>query len=324
MDPHELGGPDRVVKVLGAMERHMNNVSGFKRGHARGVAFRGSFEATPQAAALTTAEHLQGERVDCVVRVSNGGSSPYLPDRETPRRGNTLGIAVRFELASGDHTNWTGLSTQAFPPRTPDDFAAMVSAQRAELPGGLPNPLRLLAFLAPRPYALAGIKAAATLAPPVSFATARFDGLHAFYLVDAAGQRRAFRFRWMPLAGIQAIDPEDDVNLPPQYLVSEMKQRVARAPVAWRLVFQLADRDDPTDDVTRRWPESRELVEAGQLVIDREHEDPAEVDAWVFDPTRMPPGIELSQDPLLHFRSEAYAESHRRRTSETRPAIRPE
>jgi catalase len=158
----------------------------------------------------------------------------------------------------------------------------------------------------------------------VSFATARFDGLHAFYLVDAAGQRRAFRFRWMPLAGIQAIDPEDDVNLPPQYLVSEMKQRVARAPVAWRLVFQLADRDDPTDDVTRRWPESRELVEAGQLVIDREHEDPAEVDAWVFDPTRMPPGIELSQDPLLHFRSEAYAESHRRRTSETRPAIRPE
>ncbi|MEA2191841.1 MAG: catalase [Solirubrobacteraceae bacterium] len=322
--PQELGGPERVVAVLGAMERHMNNVRGYKRGHARGVAFRGSFHATPEVAAYTTAEHLQGDPIDCTVRVSNGGSSPYLPDRETPKRGNTLGMAVRFELASGDHTNWTALNTAAFPPRTPDDFRAMVSAQRAELPGGLPNPLRLLAFLAPRPYAVAGIKAAATLEPPLSFATARFNGLHAFFLVDAEGRRRAFRFRWLPLAGIRAMDPKDDVETPPQYLVSEIKQRVERGPVAWKLVFQLADPGDPTDDVTKQWPEDRELLEAGELVIDRLHEDPELVDGWVFDPTRMPPGIELSDDPLLHFRSEAYAESHRRRTSEQRPAIKPE
>ena len=42
VQPQELGGPERVVKVLGAMEQHMNNVTGFKRGHARGVAFRGA------------------------------------------------------------------------------------------------------------------------------------------------------------------------------------------------------------------------------------------------------------------------------------------
>ena len=49
MNPRELGGPDRVVKVLGAMERFMNNVPGYKRGHARGVAFRGHFRATRSA-----------------------------------------------------------------------------------------------------------------------------------------------------------------------------------------------------------------------------------------------------------------------------------
>jgi catalase len=324
MDPQELGGPERVVKVLAGMEKHMNNVTGYRRGHARGVAFRGSFQATPEAAALTTAEHLQGDRIDCVVRLSNGGSSPYLPDRTGPKTGNTLGHAVRFELGSGDHTDWTALNLAAFPAHTPDDFGAMVSAQRGELPGGLPNPLRILAFLAPRPRAVRGIQAGATLRPPASFATARFSGFHAYRLVDPDGQRRAFRFRWMPVAGLADMDPEDHVNLPPQYVVSEIKQRVARAPVAWTLVLQLAAPDDPTDDVTRLWPESRELVEAGRLVIDREHEDPDEVDAWVFDPTRMPPGIELSDDPLLHFRSEAYAESHRRRTHEQRPSILPE
>jgi catalase len=37
----------------------------------------------------------------------------------------------------------------------------------------------------------------------------------------------------------------------------------------------------------------------------------------------MPPGIEPSDDPVLHLRSEVYWESHRRRCSETRPTIRP-
>ena len=324
MNPQELGGPDRVVKVLGAMERHMNAVPGYKRGHARGVAFRGAFRATPQVAALTTAEHLQGERIDVVVRTSNGGASPYLPDRAGAKRGNPLGLGVRFELPSGGVTTWTALSLAAFPPTTPDDFHAMVSAQRAELPGGLPNPLRLAAFILPRPRALAGIKAAATLTPPASFATARFNGFHAYYLVDAEGRRRAFRFRWMPGAGLADMDPAEDKLLPPQYLVSEIKQRVAAGPVSWRLVFQLAAPEDPVDDLTQLWPEDRKLVDAGELVIDRLHEDQDLVDSYVFDPTLMPPGIELSGDPLLHFRSEAYAESHRRRTSESRPAILPE
>ncbi|MGH2943847.1 MAG: catalase [Solirubrobacteraceae bacterium] len=323
--PQELGGPERVVKVLGAMERYMNNVPGFRRGHARGVAFRGHFTPTPEAGALTTAQLFGGDRIEAVVRLSNGGASPYLPDRLSGTRGNPLGIGVRFELPSGDHSTWTALNLAAFPPRTPDDFLAMVTQTRAALPGGAPNPLLMLAFLAPRlPWTLPGLKAAASLAPPKSFATARFNGFHAYHLVDADGRRRAFRFRFVPVAGIEDIDPADDTVLPPQYVLSEIKQRVERAPVAWQLVLQIAQEDDPTDDLRRQWPEDRPLVVAGRLVIDRLHEDQELVDGYVFDPTRMPPGIELSDDPLLHFRSESYWESHRRRSAETRPAILPE
>jgi catalase len=116
----------------------------------------------------------------------------------------------------------------------------------------------------------------------------------------------------------------DDKLLPPQYLLSEIRRRVARGPVAWDLVFQLAEPGDPTDDLTRRWPKERPLVTAGRLELDRIHEDPVALDGLVFDPTVVPPGIELSNDPVLHFRSEAYAASHERRSSETKPAITPE
>ena len=44
----------------------------------------------------------------------------------------------------------------------------------------------------------------------------------------------------------------------------------------------------------------------------------------MFDPTLVPPGIELSDDPVLHFRSESYIESQKRRLSETKPVIKPE
>ncbi len=303
----------------------MNNVPGYKRGHARGVAFHGHFTPTPEVAQLTTAELFQGERIATVARLSNGGSSPYLADRVSAKRGNPLGLGVRFMLPSGDYTSWTALNLAAFPPHTPDDFHAMVTNTRAALPGGSPHPLRMLAFLAPRmPWVLPGIRAAAQLAPPLSFATTRFNGFHAYYLVDADGRRRPFRFRWMPVAGVANMDPADETVLPPQYLVSEIKQRVERAPVAWKLVFQMAQDGDVTDDLTRLWPESRPQVVAGQLVIDRLHEDQELVESWVMDPTRMPAGIALSDDPLLHFRSEAYWESHRRRTAERKPAIVPE
>ena len=66
--------------------------------------------------------------------------------------------------------------------------------------------------------------------------------------------------------------------LPPQFLISEIKQRVAREPVAWDLVFQLAEPGDPTDDMTKHWPETRPQITAGRLVVETIHEDQDEVE----------------------------------------------
>jgi catalase len=320
----ELGGPERVKRLMFVMENYLGFVPGFRRAHARGVGFRGEFTATPQACALTTAEHMQGETVEAVVRLSNGSGNPYFVDRTSSAKGSVLGLAVRFELPSGGHTAWAALNITTFPARKPDDFIGLSSARRKALPGGLPNPLRFLAFLALHPQCVPGLRQILGVATTQSFATAGFNGLHAYYAVDADGRRQPFRYRWSPAAGIAGMSEQDDRLLPPQYLVSEIKQRVAREPVAWDLVFQLGEPGDPVDDLTKLWPNERRQIRIGRLVVNRLHEDQDHVDGLVFDPTVVPPGIELSDDPVLHFRSESYAESHHRRSSETKPAIRAE
>jgi len=82
----------------------------------------------------------------------------------------------------------------------------------------------------------------------------------------------------------------------------------------------VAEPGDPVDDPSQVWPAERERVDAGTIVLtgpdtERETGD----DVLVFDPTRVVDGIELSDDPVLRFRTLAYSESVRERTGRTRP-----
>lgn len=318
-DPKELGGPQRVDRTLSLMETYQGAMAGFRRGHPRGIGLRGHFTATSEVAALTTAEHLQGDRIETVVRLSNGNSSPWAGDRKA-----VLGMGVRFELAWGAIATWAALTIARFPAGTPDAFNEMTFAQRRNKKGQL-NPLLVLKHVVTHPNCVPGVLAILKAPTMQSFAKARFNGLHAYYLVDGDGRRHAFRYRWIPAEDFAGLSDEQARRFPPQYLLSEIRQRVAQAPVRWKLVFQMAAPDDPLDDVTKQWPEDRPLVTAGELVLDRVHEDPAFVELLNFDPLGVPPGIEPSDDPILRFRSEAYKESLRRRTSgETRPAVMPE
>jgi catalase len=303
---------DIVDEAMSVMEKYTGVVPGYRRAHPRGIGLRGTFTATPEAAALTTAEHMQGEPVDVVVRLSNAMGSPYAPDRRSARHGAVLGLAVRFELPAGGYSTWGAPNITAFPAQKPDQFVAITKGQK--------NPLRLIPFALLHPRSVPALIGLVMVPATASFATTRFDGLHTYYLIDAEGERRPFRYRWIPDAGIQgpAGDP------PPQYLTSEIEERVARGPVSWSLVFQMAEDGDPLDDVRRRWPEGRRQVPAGRLVLDRVHEDQDLVEGYVFSPAHVPAGIELSGDPILRFRPDVYAESHRRRTAETKPPVRAE
>jgi catalase len=309
-----------VDQGMSVMERYTGVVPGYRRAHSRGYGFCGYFEATPEVAELTVAEHLQGVRVPTVVRLSNAAGSPYAPDLNSPRHGATLGLAIAFELTSGGRTTWGAPNLSSFPARTAQEFVTLTTALRRGKFTHRPNLFRLLAFAIRNRHTIPGLRSLLCHPPVRSFAATQFNGLHAYYLVHADGTRQAFRYHWVPTVEGQRNVTRGNAGIwPPQYLIEELKQRIKRGPVQWDLVFDLAKDGDPTNDQTARWPASRPKLKAGVLTLTEEHPDQATVERMVFDPTNVPRGIECSDDPLLAYRSLIYQESHARRTSEAMP-----
>lgn len=101
-------------------------------------------------------------------------------------------------------------------------------------------------------------------------------------------------------------------NRSPDYLEDELIERLSKGPVAFQLTVILGQEGDPTDDPASAWPEDRERIVVGHLSITGVADEKSQ--EYVFDPTVVPAGIECSEDPILNFRHDAYAESHSRRS----------
>lgn len=301
-------------EAVAAFEGRFGAHDGFRRLHAKGWLYRGTFTATPAAASLTRAAVFAGDTVPVVARFSNGGGDPTVPDHAPDVRG----LAVTFSRGAGAF-DIVAQSAPRFPVRS---LARMVEFVRAneQSPVGL---ARLAAFVAKDPLTvLPALKAdAGVLKPPASYAEQRYFGVHAFGWVDAQGERRFVRYTWEPAAGVRFLSGAEAKAQGADYLHDELDQRITAGPVRFTLKVQIAADGDRTDDPTVQWPASREVIDAGTLEVTApETERETGDDILVFDPTRVVDGIELSDDPVLRIRSQVYSESVRRRTGISRPA----
>jgi catalase len=281
----------------------INEISGVHPGHraahAKGTLMTGTF--TGAGTDLTTARHLQEEPVRVTARFSNGGGDPGIPDYAREGRG----MAVKFYLPDGAKTDIVALTLPCFFVRTPEDFLEFTRARK--------DPERLMPdWLGAHPEALMAIQAALSANPPASYATCVYNSIHSYRWIDADGGSRFVRYRWEPEAGVAALSPEDAKARGRDYLQEDL---VARGESAFRLKAIVAADEDAVDDPTVAWPEEREQVEVGRLVVEGpELERERDGDILVFDPTRVIDGIELSDDAILRFRGPAYSVSVERRS----------
>jgi catalase len=307
--------PPDAQAAIRAIDETFGRHDGNRVVHAKGVLCRGTFVPTPAAARLTRAEHMQGANIPVTVRFSNGSGDPQADDRAP----EALGMATKFYLPDGARTDIVALTLPCFFVRTPKDFPAFTRAAKRSV-GGKPGP-RFALYLATHREAFAAVRAALRFKPPVSYATCRYNAIHAFKWIAADGNEQFVRYSWIPTAGERSLPRGEAKRRSGDYLQDEISERLVREPIRFALHVQIAGPGDRTDDATSTWPEKRERVDAGTLEL-TELETGREQggDTLVFDPTRVIDGIELSDDPLPRLRSQAYSISVERRSGLSRPA----
>jgi catalase len=286
---------DRINAVFGSHP-------GYRALHARGSFYSGTFTATPEATALCRAEPFGGSKVPVLVRWSNGGGNPEVPDKAADVRG----MSVKLKAPGGD-ADLLGQTSPRFPVRTPEDFVTMTEAVR--------RPVTLPLWLARHPSAVPALVAdarAKALASPYSYAEATYYPIHAYGWLSADGTRTWVRYVLKPLA-VEADRPAGEFSGSDR-LTQELAARLAEGPVRYDVrVTVAAPGDDPHDPMSV-WKGERELS-AGVITVDALLPDPEGEGPVVFDPTRVVDGIELSDDPILRYRPAAYSESIGRRTT---------
>ncbi len=301
-------------EVLQGFERASGGIHpGFRPAHAKGVLVSGVFTPASEAAALTSAPHCAALSTPVTLRFSNFAGIPNVPDND-PRGASPRGCAIRFHLAPHVHTDIVMHSIDDFPARTVAEFMGFLNALLATEPTG-PHPNPIEQFLGSHPAALRFVQTPKPI--PTSFARESFFAVSAFRFTSSSGTSRFGRYRMLPEAGNEYLDAAGAAAQSPNFLFDEIGARLAAGPVTFRIAVQLADVGDTTDDATVRWPESRKLVDFGEIRLTGVLPDNAsEQQHIIFDPIPRVEGIEASPDPLFEPRANIYLMSGRRRRSD--------
>jgi catalase len=297
--------PEQTVDTLNKI---WGSHPGYRSNHAKGMVVEGMFTPTDTGPALSTAALFKGSPTPITVRFSDSGGLPTLPDGAAPA--NPHGMSVKFHLTDGSDVDIVANSLKFFPVANGEDFLELLQAVAAS-PATAAKPTRLDAFFASHP---AAPKALATATTPSSLARETYYGIDAFIFVDAAGKRQPFRFRIVPKAGADHLDPAAAEKMPPNFLMDGIQTEVGKAPVSFDLVAQLANAGDQTKDPTQPWPEDRKLVTLGTIALTKTVADSKDAEKKLFYlPSNLTDGIELSDDPLVTARVQAYGVSFGRR-----------
>jgi catalase len=288
--------PAELVKDIHAIfgEHHARAV------HAKGIVLDATFEPTGEARQLSKAAVFAG-KAQATVRLSNTTGLPEIPDADP--NASPHGLAIKFTLGDGSEMDLVMHSFNGFPAATAAEFDKFLKAAAASGPGAA-KPTPIEKYLQAHSKALPFVTQQNP--PPESFATTTYFGVTAFAFVDASGKKTIVRYRFTPEAGDKYLDAAAAASKGPNYLMEEIAERVAKAPVLFDWFAQIAQPGDDAQDPSTPWPEDRQLVKLGTLTITGMAPDQEGLSkSLLFLPNNIPDGIEAA-DPMIEVRGAAY------------------
>ncbi|WP_295995624.1 catalase family peroxidase [Rugamonas sp.] len=302
----------RADQVVDTLESTFGVHAGQRRNHIKGTCAAGEFVGTPAAATLSSSALFSGKAVPVVARFSLAGGNPNLPDAAR----NARGMALELRLPGGALQHITMLNTPVFGAAHPDTFNAMLVASKPDPATGKPNPDKLKDFFASHPDAMSQAAFLQENGPPAQYYNSAFYSVHTFKFIDAKKAEHMVRWRFVPHDGEQQLSAAALKTAPHDFLEAGLIARAAKAPVQWDMIVYEGEPGDPVDNATLAWPEARRHFKAGTLTIAQATPQAgAECEKINFDPLVMADGIAPTSDPILLFRSPAYAFSFAKRLS---------
>jgi catalase len=293
-------------QAMDAIHRRYGAHDGHRALHAKGVLCAASFTATPRARELTRAAHMSGDPTPAIVRFSNGGGDPTVPDYVPDVRG----LAVSFRLPDGSCTDIVAQTLPRYPFPDQEGFLEALEISR-------PSPSTLLKmprFALRHPRAVAALpETQRVMGRRTSFAARRYYAFHAYKWEDGAGGERFVRYEWQPTVQEPELSKAEAKRRGANWLFDDLAERLAREPVRMDLEVKIAGPGDDPDDPSDEWRDDAERVIVGTLEVTAI--DPDADDGIVFDPIRVIDGIAPSNDPVLRYRPPVYTLSHARRTA---------
>jgi catalase len=291
--------------------------------HARGSAAHGYFELTKSLAKYTRAKILTevGERTEVFTRFSTvaGGAGSV----DTPR--DVRGFAVKLYTKEG---NWdlVGNNIPVFFIQDAIKFPDLVHAVKMEADRGYPQSATahdtFWDFIGLMPESTHMIMwAMSDRTIPRSLRMMEGFGVNTFRLLNDKDEATFVKFHWRPKLGTQSTCWDEAVKIAgadPDYHRRDLFESIdTGAFPEWEFGVQLLSQAEadalPFDilDATKLIPEELVPIQVvGRMVLDRNPDNFfAETEQAAFLPTNMPPGIDVSEDPLLQGRLFSYQDT---------------
>ncbi len=305
----EVTAPQMIDAFEGTFGAH----AGQRRNHIKGTCAAGEFVGTKDAAALSRSPLFTGKTIPVIARFSLGGGSPEVPDAAPAPRG----MALEFHLAGGALQHITMINVPIFAASSPASFRDALIAAKPDPKTGQPDPEKLKAYAATHPDAHALMELSSHHTPTANYYQTTYFSVHTFKFIDTKGAEHMVKWRFVPRDGTKEMTPAEMKAAPHDFLEKNLIERTRKGPAVWDMIVYVGEPGDPQDNPTLAWPETRKHFTAGTLTIKEAspQQKGMACEPINFDPLVMADGIGPTNDPILLFRSPAYAVSFGKRLS---------
>lgn len=300
------------TQVVDAIEAAFGVTPSERRNHIKGTCAIGEFVGAKEATRFSRSALFSGKKIPVIARFSLAGGNPKAPD--TARSGR--GMALEFKLSGGDLQHMTMLNMPVFGAAQPRTFFDLMVAMKPDPVTGKSDPERIKAFKASHPDSKAQADFMSNNNPPSSYANSAYFGIHTFKFINQKDETTLVRWHFVPQDGEKQLDESELKSAPANFLEPALIKRAAQSAIKWDMMVTLGEPGDTQDNPTIAWPASRKQIKAGTLSITKSMpQEGADCEKINFDPLVMSKGIAPTNDPILLFRSPAYAISSAKRLS---------